>query len=138
MLEWFGWNDDERRFTNVARIKRFYSWITPDDERADRSRRIHNPKQIKELAYLIQNNQNSLIAEFEDHEVSISDAYGRAVGQTKPKDWRKAVETARTLIADLPSSAIFDEPAAIIEELERLVHMIGQRVETARQQLRNA
>ncbi|MBW6528979.1 ParB N-terminal domain-containing protein [Sphingomonas sp. RHCKR7] len=135
LREWFGWDEDHKRFTNTDRIKRFYAWISPDDEHQDRSRRIHNPKQIKELAYLISNDKASLISDFENHEIGISEAYGRATGETKTADWRRTVERARTLIGDLPQSAIYDETRDFITELERFKQEIDRRLESARAEL---
>jgi len=135
LREWFGWDEQAKCFTNADRIKRFYAWISPDDEHEDRARRIHNPKQIKELAYLVANNKNSLLSEFENHEIGISEAYGRATGETKTLDWRKAVERARTLVGDLPQSAIFDDTEDFISELGRLRGEIDKRLEMARAQL---
>ncbi|MBV2149047.1 ParB N-terminal domain-containing protein [Sphingobium sp. AS12] len=135
LREWLGWDEEQRKFTNEDRIKRFYSWVSPDDEHEDKARRIHNPKQIKELAYLIENQKNSLITEFENHETGISEAYGRATSETKPQDWRKAVERARTLVGDLPQSAIFDDTKDFIAELERLSSEIDKRLDMARKQL---
>jgi hypothetical protein len=135
LREWLGWNEEGRKFSNEDRLKRFYSWISPDDEHADKARRIHNPKQIKELAYLIDNKKNTLLNEFESHETGISEAYGRATSEAKPQDWRKAVERARTLVGDLPQSAIFEEPSEFIVELEKLSAEIQKRLTAARKQL---
>jgi hypothetical protein len=134
--EWLGWNEDERRFMNADHLKRLYSWISPDDEHPDRRRRISDPKQIKELAYLIGNNHQTLLGEFETHDVTISEAYGRATaGGPKPKDWRKSVESALAIVADLPQSAMFDETEAFITELDRLAQVIQQRRNAAAQLL---
>lgn len=135
LRDWLGWDEQAKKFTNEDRIKRFYSWITPDDEHEDRARRIHNPKQMKELAYLVDHKANSLITEFENHETGISEAYGRATGETKSKDWRKSVERARTLVGDLPQSAMFDDTEEFVAELERLKTEIEKRLDAARAQL---
>lgn len=135
LREWFGWDESEKKFLNAEKIKRFYSWISPDDENESRARRIHNPKQIKELAYLVENEKWSLISEFEGHEAGISEVYGKSISENKPKDWRKAVERALSLIADLPQSAIYDEPAAFIAELERLEQEVNRRLGSARAEL---
>jgi hypothetical protein len=135
LREWFAWDENAKRFANDDRIKSFYSWISPDDEHENRDRRIHNPKQIKELAFLIANGKHSLLSDFETHEISISEAYGRATGDSKTLDWRRAVERARSLVGDLPQSAIFDDTEEFITELERLNAEIAKRLEMARAQL---
>ena len=130
--EWLGWDDEKRKFTNTARLKRFYAWITPDEEDTDRRRRIHDPRQMKELAYLLASDQAGLLSEFEEHDITIGDAYARAkAGGPKVKDWRKSVETAYALIADLPQSAMFDETQPFIQELSKLASLIAQRKKAA-------
>lgn len=132
LREWLGWSEEDRRFLNLDHLKRFYSWISPDDEHPERRRRIHDPKQIKELSYLIENDHDTLLGEFDRHEVTISEAYGRATaGGPKPKDWRKSIENARAIIADLPQSAMFEETQEFIAELDRLSGVISQRREAA-------
>jgi hypothetical protein len=131
LREWLGWNEEERRFMNTDRLKRFYAWISPDDEHPDKRRRLHDPKQIKELAYLIENEHSTLLGEFERHDLSIGEAYGRASTGSKPKDWRKSLEAARAIVADLPQSAFFDETADFIAELDQLLEAIRQRRDAA-------
>jgi ParB-like nuclease domain len=135
--DWLGWSEEARRFNNIENTKRFYSWIAPDDEHADKRRRIHDPKQIKELAFLIENENLTLISEFDSHDITISEAFGRATaGGPKPKDWRKSVESALSIVADLPQSAMFDETVDFIAELDRLATVIAQR-RTAAQNVLN-
>ena len=135
LREWFEWNEAAKRFDNDDRIKRFYSWISPDGDHQDKARRISNPKQIKELAYIVANKKNSLLSEFENHEIGISEAYGRAQGDSKSVDWRRALERARSIVADLPQSAMFDEPEDFIAELGKLYEEIAKRLSAARGQL---
>jgi hypothetical protein len=135
--EWLGWDEDNHCFTNTDHLKRFYSWISPDDDDTERRRRIHDPRQIKEVAYLIANGHGTLLSEFENHELAISEAYGRATaGEPKPKDWRKSIDAALAIVADLPQSAMFDETADFIAQLERLAHEIAQR-KTAAEKILN-
>lgn len=129
---WLGWSEDERRFTNTDQLKRFYAWISPDDEHPQKLRRLHDPRQIKELAYLIENDHSTLLGEFESHELTIGEAFGRASASPKLKDWRKSIEAARAIVADLPQSAIFEEPEAFIAELDRLLQAINQRRDAAK------
>lgn len=131
LREWLGWNEDDRRFTNTDRLKRLYAWISPDDEHQEKQRRLHDPRQIKELAYLIANGHNTLLEDFDRHELSIGEAFGRASSGSKPKDWRKSIEAARALVADLPQSAIFEETADFITELDQLMAVILQRRQAA-------
>ena len=132
--QWLGWNEDAKRFDNANNLKRFYSWISPDDEHSEKRRRIHDPRQIKELAYLVENNHASLLTEFDEHQITISEAHAKAAsGGPKPKDWRKSIEAALSIVADLPQSAMFDETEDFIAELQRLSEVIQQRMATASQ-----
>ena len=129
--KWLGWDDEQRLFANADNLKRFYSWILPDEE-ADGKRRIHDPHQIKELSYLIEHSP-TLLTEFENHDIAIGEAVGRAkAGGAKPKDWHKAIESALAIVSELPQSAMFDETADFIVELERLSAVITKRLEAAR------
>jgi hypothetical protein len=126
--EWLDWSEEDRCYKDQEHLKRFYSWITPDEEHTDKRRRIHDPRQIKELAFLIENDHATLLSEFEIHDLTISEAYGRATASgPKPKDWRKSIDAALAIVADLPQSAMFDEPADFIAELDRLAQVISQR-----------
>lgn len=131
LRDWMGWNDTERRFQNADNLRRFYSWITPDEEQEENRRRIHDPRQIKEVAYLIENGNRELLSQFEDHELTIGQAWGRATADPKPKDWRRSLESARAIIAGLPQAAMFEEPEAFIAELDSLLETINQRREAA-------
>lgn len=137
LRDWLDWSEAERRFTNVSRLKRFYAWISPDDEHGD-VRRIHNPNQIKDVAYLIENEHKELLALFEGHELSIADARARAANEgPKSQDWRKSIERAHDILDNLPQSALVDDPAAFIAELDKLREVVDQRRKMAELALPN-
>ena len=73
LKDWLGWNDATRQFTNVENRKRFYSWITPDEEHGN-TRRIHDPRHIKDVAYLVENQHWTLLGQFDDGELTIEQA----------------------------------------------------------------
>lgn len=127
LKEWMGWDETVKRFSDLNNLRRFYSWITPDEDNKGR-RRLHDPKQIKNIAYLIENHHNGLIDDFEGHLVSIEEARVQATSDDpKPKDWRKLMATAQILLGDLPQSALSDDPQEFLDELNKLAAIIEQR-----------
>ena len=74
--EWLGWNNDAWKFETEINLKRFYSWISPDEEH-ENERRIHDPRQIKDLASLIAGNHSILLDQIDNYELSIEKARGR-------------------------------------------------------------
>jgi hypothetical protein len=127
MRDWLGWDENEKLYKNTDNLRRFYSWISPDDEHDDQ-RRIHDPKQIREVAYLIENHHTELLQEFEQHSLSIEAARLRATSDDpKPDDWRGAMESAIALLDGLPQSAMSNDSAEFLEALDRLAAVIEQR-----------
>ncbi|ELQ6169872.1 ParB N-terminal domain-containing protein [Cronobacter dublinensis] len=128
MKGWLGWSESDKKFNNVDNLHRFYAWISPDEEK-DEQRRINDPKQIKCISYLIENEFNSLLDDFESYLISIEDAKSRAMSEDeKPKDWRKIMASARMLLGDLPQSALYEDSDAFLDELNKMKTIIEQRV----------
>ncbi|KLR19274.1 ParB N-terminal domain-containing protein [Enterobacter hormaechei] len=136
MKTWLGWSESDKCFQNINNVHRFYSWISPDEDK-DNLRRINDPKQIKHAAYLIENQFYSLLDDFEQHLISIEEAKVRAESEEeKPKDWRKIMASARMLLGDLPQSALYEDSDSFLEELHKMRAIIDQRakmVELAKQ-----
>ena len=125
---WLGWSEERRDFQNVENLKRFYAWITPDDEHQGQ-RRVHDPKQIKDVAFLIENDHKTLLSQFETFILTISAAREAAtVGDPKGHDWRQAMRTTESLLGELPQSAMADDPEDFLEALERLGQVVAPRV----------
>ena len=81
--EWLGWEEESFKFTKIDNLKQFYSWITPDDEHADK-RRIHDPKHVRHLDQLIAKRREDLIGQVDQFEMEIEAAWGRA---SKDRNW---------------------------------------------------
>lgn len=127
MRGWLGWSETERAYMDSDNLKRFYSWISPDDEHADK-RRIHDPRQIREVSYLIENQHTDLLDEFDRHTLLIEEARRRATTEDpKPLDWRKAMESAISLLDGLPQSAMSNDAEEFLEALGKLAAVIEQR-----------
>ena len=126
LKEWLGWNNDAWQFENETNLKQFYSWISPDEEQ-ENQRRIHDPRQIKDLGFLIAGNHNTLLAQIDQYEISIEEAYGKVKGMQGALDWKEKIEQARKLIADLPQEAMFEETEAFLEALNTIDEQISKR-----------
>lgn len=123
---WLGWSNDTFRFENENNLKQFYAWISPDDEHKD-NRRIHDPRQIKDLGFLIAGGHTTLLSQIDQYEVSIGEAYGKIIGMQAAASWKDKIEQARKLIADLPQEAMFEETDAFLEALEAIEEQIKNR-----------
>lgn len=125
--DWLDWDENLKRFENIDNLRRFYSWISPDEEK-DNIRRLHDPKQVKSLAYLIENHHTELLDDFETHLISAEEARVRATAEDpKPKDWRKILSVATSILADLPQSALTDDAEEFLAELDIMLTIIEQR-----------
>lgn len=138
LKNWMEWDEAARCFRHLGNIRRFYAWISEDTENNKR-RRIHDPRQIKDLAYLIDNNQTGLLDEFENYEITIEEARARANSlDPKPKDWRRAMGQAISLLNQLPQSAIVEEAEEFLAELGKLSEAIETRRKMAESVLKGA
>ena len=131
LKEWLSWSESSKSFTALSNLKRFYSWITPDEDN-DNLRRINDPKHIKSISYLIENHHTQLIEDFESHLITIEEARAKATfNDPQSKDWRKIIITARDLLGSLPQSALLDDSSEFIHELDKLLKIINQRKQIA-------
>ena len=124
--DWLEWNNDEYKYGNEDNLKQFYSWISRDEENDDR-RRIHNPRQIKLLGDLIDGGQKSLMNEIDQYETTIEQAWATIGDKDVSSDWRRRLERARKLIADLPQEAMFEEPREFLGLLDVIAEQIKNR-----------
>ena len=125
MRNWLGWDKVNYRFTNEDNLKMFYSWVVPDDENNNK-RRIQNPKHIKELAFLIEKGNQSLITDIDNFDIGISEAFGRAIGTPEPHDWRKSLSTVEGLLKSIPLIGVGNEPEEFLAELQELSEQIAR------------
>ena len=124
--EWLGWNNKELKFENEERLVQFYSWICPD-EGHDNERRIHDPRQIKDLGFLIGGGHNNLINKIDGYEITIEKARGQVEGIQSVSDWKHRIEEARKLIAELPQEAMFEDPEGFQEALMTIEKQVNNR-----------
>ena len=124
--KWLDWNDQEHRFENEDNLQQFYSWITPDDDHPDKRRRIHDPRQIKQLASLVVGDHKDLLSQFDSYEISVENAYEKATMQSEADDWIQALEKVSKLLSNIPQSAFQEGSEQLLVKLED----ISERVET--------
>ena len=129
--DWLGWNNDEYKYENEDNLKQFYSWISQDEENDDR-RRIHNPRQIKLLGDIVDGGQKSLMTEIDQYESTIEQAWATIGDKDVLPDWRRRLERARKLIADLPQEAMFEEPKEFAKLLDVIAKQISKRKKAIR------
>ena len=124
--EWLDWSNSTWRFENDSNLKQFYSWISEDEEN-NNSRRIHDPRHIKDLGYLISGGHKTLLSQVDQYDITITDAYSSVKGMAAAKDWKAKIEQARKLIADLPQEPMFEETEDFLNEITKLETQIALR-----------
>lgn len=129
--KWLQWNEEEQRFDNTDDLLRFYSWIVPDDEHPDQNRRIHDPRQIKELGYLISADQKELLDQVDQHEMTVGEAFGKAQGMESSKDWKDRLQKAYNHLANLPTTSITENPEDFLDAVGPLIEELEKRKKMA-------
>ena len=124
--DWLGWDNDSFSFQDMDNLSQFYSWICPDDEH-DNERRVHDPRQIKDLGVLIAGGHHTLINQVDNYEETIGQARAKVDGIVSKSAWQDKIQQARNIIADLPQEVMFEEPTAFMEALLEIEGQIAQR-----------
>ncbi len=135
--EWLEWDNNTARFENDGNRDQFYSWISEDEDQGNK-RRIHDPRHVKVLGYLISGDYKTLLSQIDQYELTIEEAYVKILSAVEASDWREKIEHARRLIADLPQSAMTDETDDFLEALNKIEEEIRLRkaaIEGLRQSL---
>ena len=122
--KWLEWDDGEKRFKNTDSLKQFYSWICPDEEHPTQDRRLHDPRHISSLGRILATNQDALMAKIEKHEIGIEAAEQKLNDDFSRYDWNAAFEQVKTLLGDIPNSAIDKDAVEIIAALTLLEEQI--------------
>jgi len=125
--DWLHWDDNTQSFEHYENLHQFYSWIVPDEDHDEEPRRIDDPKEIKELDYLISGQHWDLMRRIDAHELDIRQASAQAQDAAPDIDWRECIKRAAALLSDIPIEAVESEPVSFIEELEKLQESIGKK-----------
>lgn len=126
--DWLGWDPGTNTFSNLNNLRQFYEWITPDDEGPSHSknkRRIHDPRHIKKLGFLLAEKEHGLLAKLDQWEIPIEEAYQRASAVPSKYDWKEAIQEAGDLLSRIPQGAIKADAAAYLYEIDKLSELIG-------------
>jgi hypothetical protein len=133
--QWLGWSEGEQRFCNDENLHQFYSWIVPDDEDSTQRRRVHDPRQIKDLGILIASGNDALLSQVDQHSITIEQARDRAMQAGGKYDWESALTKATALIGDLPQSSVAENPKEVIAALNELIKKIERLKKMAKSML---
>jgi len=125
--DWLGWDNETFQFENEDNLRQFYSWISRDEDHEQQARRIHDPRQIKQLGVLISRDQDELLDRIDEHELSIEQAYSMTTDMEESTEWRQRLEKVRRLISGLPQNAIFEDTDEFLESLEEIEQQIELR-----------
>ena len=125
--DWLGWDNETFQFEDDDNLKQFYSWISPDEDHERQARRIHDPRQIKQLGLLISREQDELLDRIDEHEISIEQAYSMTTDMEESTEWRQRLEKVRRLISGLPQNAIFEDTDEFLKSLEEIEQQIELR-----------
>lgn len=124
---WLEWNESKSKFLNEDRRKQFYSWIVPDEEN-ENLRRIHDPRQIKKLGFLIADSNNDLLTRIDSHDLPIDSAYENALtrqAEAEAEDWRQAFEKATQFLSSVSVTTFYTDPEELEEFLEEINKIAG-------------
>jgi ParB-like chromosome segregation protein Spo0J len=120
---WLVWSEQGYEFTDEDNVRRFYSWITPDDENR---RRIHDPGNIKQLAELVDGDREDLMGRVDRGEMTIEDAAAQHRAENTDIDWRPAFKSAKKAIRTLPAEALMSERQEVVDSLDELTKVIDE------------
>ena len=123
---WLGWNNAEYKYEDEDNLRQFYSWISEDEERSN-SRRIHDPRQIKTLGALVEGEHSELMNQVDEYEIDMEQVKAVISDVDNLPDWRRRLDRARKLIAELPQEAMFEEPDEFLEKLDVILEQITVR-----------
>lgn len=119
---WLVWSEERYAFTDEDNVRRFYAWITPDEE--TNIRRIHDPGNIKQLAELVDGGREDLMGRVDREELTIEDAAAQHRAENTDVEWRPAILRARRAIQALPAEALMSEREDVVNSLDDLTKVI--------------
>lgn len=132
--DWMGWDADQNKFTNVDHLRMFYAWISPDDdapEGVENKRRIHDPRQIKKLSDIIDDEYKTILNKFDQWELTIEQAQDKAIRKPSSFDWREALEQVEEIIGSIPQISIQENAEEFISRLDKISKQIESSIKMA-------
>lgn len=133
--DWLGWNVDLNKFCNTDHLRMFYAWITPDDEApvgVENKRRLHDPRQIKKLSIIVNDDHKTILNKFDQWELTIEQASDKASKTPSTYDWREALEEVGEIIGGIPQASILEHPSEFLVMLEKIALQIDSSMKMAK------
>ena len=128
---WLSWDDAQRKYQNTENLKLFYSWITEDDDHPELRRRIDNPRNIRDLATLLEGEHSALISKVDSHEEELAVAASKVKDLPSTRSWRDKVIASLDIIKSLPIQVIATEPDVYVTLLADGITQLQSYVEMA-------
>lgn len=117
--EWLTWNDNERKFTNAAKLREMYSWIIgePDDDGNLKEAKLPEAKSIRELSPII--SDETALTVFRAPNGTLLRARAR-YDADHPEDWHPTIINAESILTNLSAEAIKQLTPPEIDSLNKL------------------
>ena len=128
--DWMDWREDPNDrsswgYHNIDNRRRFYAWISPDPDN-NQKRRIHNPTHVRYLDALLKGGHDSLIDLFDEHELTIDEAFLKASGTPDAKDYLSILNGALESVRSLPIHFIRSKPSELGEVLDDMIRELKE------------
>ena len=133
--DWLGWDPDQDKFTNTDHLRMFYAWISPDDEApegVENKRRIHDPRQIKKLSDIVDDEHKNILNKFDQWELTIEQAQDKAIKKPSSFDWREALEEIEEILGSIPQISIQENAKEFMEKLYKISKQIESSIKMAK------
>lgn len=117
--EWLEWDPNEYVCKNEDNVRQFYAWISPDDDH-DKDRRIHDPRQMAKLDFLLEHDETDLLRQIDEHAITLDGAFERAKSKDEAADWHRALDRAIQLVGSIPQAAIEEHAGELLGKLGSL------------------
>lgn len=132
--EWLGWSEEQKKFTNEARLREFYGWmvgeIAPDgEEEGERTEpKLPEAKSIRQLSQILED--ESTLAIFRGPAGTLTRAISRLEAEQQA-DWQSSVAAAETTLATLSPDTLrgmSEDDLALVQNLfSRVQKVIADR-----------
>jgi hypothetical protein len=127
LRNYFGWNDEENKFTNRREILQLYQWIgLRDFEEEDKARQIPSALDIRKLAQVLSNNDAKSVLEAGG---SLYDAFGLCEKRAPQEfDYPGELQRIESLLKNFPSHCVKHMTDEIRTRLESILNIIKEHL----------
>ncbi|KJR40191.1 hypothetical protein MCHI_003905 [Candidatus Magnetoovum chiemensis] len=122
---WLEWNENEKKFTDINRLREFYSWIVGeiDENEEPKDPKLSKATDIRDLARFI--NDDRAMNRFRSQSGSLVNAMAMFEAE-HPQKWQSVVQSAESALASLTPDALRKMSNDDIEIIEKLRGRIKQ------------